>query len=250
VVDARRRPDLDEGVDLPGDVAAPGGLAALVVDHRRTDPRAGQPEHGADEVGAVRTVEPGGAQHVGGIRQDRERRSLAGQLGPAIDGPWSRNRVFLIRRGRGAVEDVVGGDVHEGRADGGAGGSEVRDRVAVDGERLVLVRLRVIDRRPGRAVHDDVSPGHRHGLLGRGPVGDVEAVAAERDDGFPGRGQQGDQVGAEHPVRAGDQPPGHRAARGRSGPGAPVARIFMRRSAPCCDRRGRADAPSAPGMRA
>jgi hypothetical protein len=73
-----------------GDVEAPGGLTALVVDHRRTGARSDQPE----DVAAC------------------ERRPLVGQLGRIVGGPRGGNGVFGVRRDRDAVEDVVDGAMH------------------------------------------------------------------------------------------------------------------------------------------
>jgi hypothetical protein len=72
-------PRSDERVDLLGDVETRGGLASLVIDDRRTGACGGQADHGADKVGAVDAIKPGGADHVCGIEQlVGERRPLAG----------------------------------------------------------------------------------------------------------------------------------------------------------------------------
>ena len=63
VVDAVRRPPLDERDDPGGQVVGEGESADLVGDDRRGHPAGGQPEHGPDEVGAL-PGDPGGAHDV------------------------------------------------------------------------------------------------------------------------------------------------------------------------------------------
>ena len=112
-----------------------------------------------------------------------------------------------------AVEDVVGGYLDEGGAAVRAGVGEVADRAPVDGEGLVFACLRVVDRRPGGAVDDDVGLVVFHrGRDGRG-VGDVKAGPVQPDDLIALGAEQAGQVAAEHPVGPGDQPPAHDAGR-------------------------------------
>ena len=92
MVNAGRRVGGDEGVNLPGDVGRPSGLAMLVVDHRRTGAGTGQPDHGADETGTMRAVQPGGPDNVAAVGQGGADGLLAGQLGPTVGATWSDRR--------------------------------------------------------------------------------------------------------------------------------------------------------------
>ena len=81
-----------------------------------------------------------------------------------------------------AVEDVLGGDVHEGEPVPLRRLGQVADGVDVGGADGVEVGrvLGGVDLRPGGGVEDDVDGGPVEGADGRG-VGDVEGGAVERD---------------------------------------------------------------------
>src|SRR5439155_15317499 len=122
-------------------------------------------------------------------------------------------RVRRVRRGGGAVEDVVGGDLEQPRA-GRLG--EHRDPVPVDRRRRLLRRLGTVDVGPPGRVDDDIAAGDRGAYRGR--VGDVEDVVGGRDDvGLARLGQHRAQVAADHPARAGDQPAHQPASRALTG---------------------------------
>jgi hypothetical protein len=204
VVHARRGVGGDQRVDRRGDIAGPGRLAALVVDHRGGRARPGQPEHRLHEVAAVRAVQPGGADHVAGLWQRGPHGELACQLGAAVGAARGGAGALGVRGGRLTVEHVIGRGVDEHRARVRAGGGQAGSAAGVDGEGLVLVRLGGVDGGPGGAVDDHVRlrvadrRGHGRGVgyvqVGPGEGGEVLA---------PGR-QQVDHVAAEHSGCAGD----------------------------------------------
>ena len=130
----------------------------------------------------------------------------------ALDRPYAdrgaQRGVLGVRRGGGAVEDVVGGDVHQPGPLGGAGGREQLRAEPVDAGRLGLVLLGAVDVGPGGGVDDDVVTGDRR--RDRGGVGDVEVGARDRGHLGAAGGQDVDHVAAEHAARAGDEPPHRR----------------------------------------
>lgn len=142
-----------------GHVAREGQAAQLVVhdgDLRElilgVGYTVGQALHGLDEVvpladdpGAAHDVVAGAAGHG----------DVAGGLGLAVDGQRGEG-LLLVMRLRGAVEDVVGGHVHERDPVPGAGASEQRraGRVGLPGDGAALGGLRFIHRRVGAAVDD------------------------------------------------------------------------------------------------
>src|SRR5438552_3449460 len=108
----------------------------------------GKVEHRADEVAPARAEEPGAAHDPA-----LEHLALAGELRPAVD----RERVRLVRLdvrlALRPVEDVVGREIDNRRAE--------RDHVAragdVDRLRPGRVRLRPVHVGPGRRVEDQVT---------------------------------------------------------------------------------------------
>jgi len=58
-------------------------------------------------------------------------------------------------------------------------------RIAIHCERLVLVRLRVVNRRPGGAVDDDIWTRRHHSVHDRGGRRYVEVSASWRDYVLP-----------------------------------------------------------------
>src|SRR5690606_27891582 len=154
---------LAERHHLGGQHPRPGGLAVLVVDHLRGAALQGQPAHGRHEVGAVRAVQPGGGDRVPGAGQQPHHRPLAGELAAAVRVERSRAGVLRVRGAPAAVEDVVGGDLDQPCAGGGAGPGEVGDRAPVDGGGGRLVGLGGVHGGPGGGVDHHVVPAHRVG---------------------------------------------------------------------------------------
>ena len=223
MVDAGRGRRPHQGDDGAGHVGGPGGLPVLVVHHVHGGPLPLAPDHRAHEVRPVRAVQPGGPEHVAVRGKLPEHGPLPGQLGAPVGGP--RAGGVALRVGPRGVpgEHVVGGDVHQAGAGSRAGTGEVRRAVPVHGQRLALVGLRVVHPGPGRAVHHDIRPVLAQCRADRGPVGDVELPAAQAGRLLTGLLQGGEQVPAEHPTRAGDDPPGHGPAAGVSGAGWPFS---------------------------
>ena len=140
-----------------GHVAREGQASQLVVhdgDLRepvlRVGDAVGQPLHGLDEVAAL-ADDPGAAHDV--VARAPRHGDVAGGLGLAVDGQRAEG-LLLVMHLRGAVEDVVGGDVDQGDAVPGAGACEKRrpGRVGLPGGHAALGGLRFIHGRVGAAV--------------------------------------------------------------------------------------------------
>ena len=134
---------------------------------------------------------------------------LARELGATV----GRERVgrvgFDVGSPAGAVEDVVGRNLHELGADPARRARKVPGSGPVDGERRGLLVLGALDVGPGGAVDDRLRPlaGDR-GVHGE-RVADVELGAGEADALVPPLPREGDDVAAEHPAGTGDQQADH-----------------------------------------
>src|SRR5690606_26857287 len=115
-----------------GQVGGVGEPADLVGDHVRADAPGGQVGHGGHEVGSV-ADHPGGADQVVG-RQDGHGQ-VPGGLGRPVHRQRGRWGVLVVGLG-GAVEDVVGGVVHQGEPVGRPGPGQRGDAGGVDRPRL------------------------------------------------------------------------------------------------------------------
>ena len=142
-----------------GHVAREGQAAQLVVDDRdllqlvvRVGDAVGQPPHGLDEVVPL-ADDPAGAHDV--VAGAAGHGDVAGGLRLAVDGQRGERLLLGMDLGR-AVEDVVGGHVHERDAVPGAGaGEQGRPRgVGLPGGHAALGGLGLIDGRVGAAVDD------------------------------------------------------------------------------------------------
>ena len=140
-----------------GHVAREGQAAQLVVNDRdlrelvlRVGDAVGQPLHRLDEVAAL-AYDPGAAHDV--VARAPGHGDVAGGLGLAVDGKRAEGLVLCVDLGR-AVEDVVGGDMHEGDPVLRAGAGEQRrpGGVGLPGGHAALGGLRFIHGRVGTAV--------------------------------------------------------------------------------------------------
>jgi len=140
-----------------GHVAREGQAAQLVVHDGdpvqlvfRVGYAVGQPLHGLDEVVPL-ADDPAGAHDV--VARAPGHGDVAGGLGLAVDGQRGEGLVLGMDLG-GAVEDVVGGHVHEGDPVLGAGAGEQRraGRVGLPGDGAALGGLGFIHGRVGAAV--------------------------------------------------------------------------------------------------
>lgn len=138
-------------------VAREGQAAQLVVDYGDllepvlgVGDAVGQPLHGLDEVVAL-ADDPGAAHDV--VARAPGHGDVAGGLGLAVDGQRGEGLLLVVHLG-GAVEDVVGGHVHEGDPVLGAGAGEQgrAGRVGLPGDGSSLGGLRLINSRVGAAV--------------------------------------------------------------------------------------------------
>ena len=142
-----------------GHVAREGQAAQLVVhDRDLLEPvlgvgdAVGKPLHGLDEVVAL-ADDPGAAHDV--VAGAPRHGDVAGGLGLAVDGQRGEGLLLGMDLG-GAVEDVVGGHVHERDAVPGAGAGEQGrpGGVGLPGGHAALGGLRFIHGRVGAAVDD------------------------------------------------------------------------------------------------
>ena len=103
---------------------------------------------------------------------------LACELGASVGAAWTGRVGLDVGRRGGAVEDIVGGHMHQERR----GGGQVSGARPVDQGRLLLVLLGTVDVGPGGAVDHRVGPRGLDRGADRGGVGDVEVAAREGDD--------------------------------------------------------------------
>src|SRR5450755_16512 len=202
---------MDQGDDLPGHVSGQGGLAVLVVDDLDGRPPALQRDHRTGEAAPVRPVQPGCTDHVTRVGQGVEHGSLTGQLGTSIGGPRRRDVLLGIRPLGGPGEDVVGRHLHQTRTAGLAGRGDVGCAATVDRQRLLLVRLGIVDAGPGRAVDDHIRPEGGQGRSDGSGIGHIQAGPVQAGYGLPAAAQDGDQLTAQHAAGPGNQPPDHSA---------------------------------------
>ena len=209
VVDAWRGGGTDHRDDLAGDVDGPGGLAVLVVDDIDGGLLALQPDHRTSEIRPVRPEKPRGPHHVAGSGQPTEYGPLTRQLGTPVGGARRRNIVFGVRSTRVPGKDVVGRDLHHAGPGRCAARGQAGRSAGVDGQRLLLCRLSVVDSGPGRAVYDHVRAmaGDRVGY--RGSISHIQPGPVHPGYRLAQGYQGGYQIGAEHAAAPGDQPPRH-----------------------------------------
>ena len=225
--------------DGPRHVAREGQAAQLVVHDGdlvqfvvRVGDAVGKPLHGLDEV--VPLADDPGASHDVVARAPRHG-DVAGGLGLAVDGQRAEG-LLLVMHLRGAVEDVVGGDVDQGDAVPGAGACEKRrpGRVGLPGGHAALGGLRFIHGRVGTAVDHGaverpvvlrigVRVGHVEGV----DVAEVEVLgdAALLGERAHRMAQLAVAAGDEGALRRhGDDVPQHRVVEVRLGDGGLVER--------------------------
>lgn len=161
-------------------VAREGQASQLVVDHGdllqlvlRVGDAVGERPHGLDEVVPL-ADDPGAAHDV--VARAAGHGDVAGGLGLAVDGQRAEGLVLLMDLG-GAVEDVVGGHVHERDPVLGAGAGEQgrAGGVGLPGDGSSLGGLRPVHGGVGAAV--DHGAVERPVVFGVGlRVGHVEGV--------------------------------------------------------------------------
>ena len=225
--------------DGGGHVAREGQAAQLVVDDRDlhelvlgVGDAVGEPLHGLDEVMAL-ADDPAGAHDV--VARAPCHGDVACGLGLAVDGQRAEGLLLGVHF-RGAVEDVVGGHVHERDPVPGAGaGEEGRPgRVGLPGGHAALGGLRFIHGCVGAAVdHGAVERpvvlriGLRVGHVEGVDVAEVEVLrhAALLGERAHRMAQLAVAAGDEGALRRhGDDVPEHRVVEVGLGDGGPVQR--------------------------
>jgi hypothetical protein len=211
VQDADVAPALGELDEALRQVHGPGRAADLVSHHAHLVALVAEGEHRVDEVAPAGAVEPGRAHDrvLGG----RGRHLLLARELRAPVGAKRVHRIGLDPRLPGAaagvlalaVEDVVGRDVHDARADLGRRARDVAGAVAVDSGRGRLGRLGAVDVGPRRAVDDRARLGRRDDAAHVTGIGDVELGAGEGDDIVPQPGGGGGDSLPKHARASGDQ---------------------------------------------
>ena len=196
-----------------GHVAREGQASQLVVDHGDLlEPvlgvgyAVGQPPHGLDEVVAL-ADDPGAAHDV--VAQAAGHGDVASGLGLAVDGQRAEGLVLGVHL-RGAVEDVVGGDVDERDAVLGAGAGEKGGAggVGLPGGHAALGGLGFIHGRVGAAVDDGAVERPVVARVGL-RVGHVEGVDVAEVEALGHAALLGERAHrmAQLPVAAGDERP-------------------------------------------
>ena len=187
----------------------PGRAADLVGDDADLVALVAEREHRVDEVAPAGAEQPGGAHDrvlVGGGGD----LLLAGQLRATIGADRVHRVGLQPRLALGAVEDVVGRDVHDARTALGGRARDIARAVAVDGGRGGLGRLGAVDVGPRGAVDHRARLGRRDDAAHVVGIGDVELGAGEGEDVVPQPGGGSGDGLPEHPRAAGDQQ-AHRA---------------------------------------
>ena len=131
-----------------------GRAADLVAHHLQLVAVAREAEHRVHEVLARDAEEPRRAHHEVALVR-RRHRVLAGELRAAVGGPRPGGVGLDVGRALRAVEHVVGGGLHDGRAHCRSR-RHVSGRRAVQRRRGLLFPLRAVDVGVGRAVDDHV----------------------------------------------------------------------------------------------
>ena len=154
--------------ELGGQVAGEGGVPHLVVDKGHLVALGGHPQHRLDHVVAVSAAHPRGARN----RPRRIDLPFATELGATVYRARCRGVPLDIGARLGAVEHVVGRDVHHVRSDSTG---PIRDEAG--GERVDVVgdlglHLALVHGGEGRTVQDQI----------RAPLGDdTESLIAVGD---------------------------------------------------------------------
>ena len=138
-----------------GEMAGPRRAADLVGHDGDLVALRAEREHRVDEVAAAGAEQPRRAHdRVRGV--GRATRALARELRRAVDAERADGVGLEPRLALGAVEDVVGRDVDDQRADLAAAAGDVARARAVDRLGGRAVGLRAVDVGVGRAVDDGV----------------------------------------------------------------------------------------------
>ena len=99
-------PTVGNGQQTIGNIQGGGGVAVLVIDHRDLVTGLGHTQHGFQEVPAVGTIDPGGADNDM-IVQGCTDRLFAGKFCPAIDTDRVDGIVRQVGTVKRAVEHIV-----------------------------------------------------------------------------------------------------------------------------------------------
>ena len=152
--EARSLRGLRDGEDRLGKIAGRGRAPGLVVDDAKLVALGAEPEHGLDEIGAERAIDPGRAQDQV-LAVGRADGALAGFLAPRI-GALRIDLVLLVVGNAGrAIEHIVGGDMDERHVRLGSLLGEDCRAVAVHLKGAIRLALGLVDGGIGRGIDDD-----------------------------------------------------------------------------------------------
>jgi hypothetical protein len=197
-----------------------GRRPALVVDDPKRVSGGGPTEDREEEVRPPGCVEPGGAHDRDVRPEDLERGLLAPPLARPVDVEGPGRVVRTVGTAEGPVENVVGRDVEETAARGGAEAGERGHAVMIDGLRALRILLRPVDRRPGGGVEHDPR------IVARERTGEgcgVAEIGLLTSEPHRSGGCGGEERPAELPSRSEDESPRAHGKRGASRNGRPRA---------------------------
>ncbi len=200
----RRQKSRRHARDGIGEVRGEGRRAVLVGDDADLLPLLREPQHRLDEVRAIRAADPGGADHRA-ARIGGEHGPLPRFLGRAIDAERAGRIGLGIRAALEPVEDIVGGEMHEGRAARSRRGGEPAGAGRVHRLGQLRLVLRAVHGGVGGGVDDEVGRGRFHRRRDAGAVGQVELGRLQRGDLVALRQQPGEQGPRDLALAAGDE---------------------------------------------
>ena len=182
----------------PGQPVNMGRRADLIGNHADFGAFLHQAQHGVDEIAANRRIHPGSAhdQRIGAGG------NFACQLGGTIGADRIGCGIGTIGLARRAVENKIGGNMHQSRRMGGKQGNGIG--VDALGERGVSFGL--VDGGVGGCVENDVSAAVGNNPRHRGGISNVEIAFGGRDDGHT-NGCAGLQGAAKLPAGTGNKRP-------------------------------------------
>ena len=163
------------GADV-GDQLGAGRGANLVIDDAELLALGRQTQHGAGKVAAACRIHPRGAKNQM-LAVAVPNRLLASELGGAVD--RQRRRCVVLAPGlrATAIKNVVGGVMHQQRAQLMRLPGQHGNRVGIDGSGTLGFLFGLVHRGVGRGIDDDIGRETAHGVSERVDLLEVTAQA-------------------------------------------------------------------------